>query len=151
MNIFPPLWADWVLTFVSPESFTSISLEVSPVPVSKAMCPPRCFFDIPLFTFTLPENEFPEPDETKTLDPALFKAITVGAALTSYVKSFMQKYQTQLYILIAIAVGIGISAYLSYESYATLLPNLSSKLDLVIQQCSTSGLSSVPDGTVVTR
>jgi len=86
------------------------------------------------------------------LDPALFKAITVGAALTSYVKNFMQKYQTQLYILIAIAIGIGIAAYFGYEMYSSSLPNLADKMDSLIAQCNpVPGIDKVAEGVVVTR
>lgn len=82
------------------------------------------------------------------LDPALFKAITVGAAITSYVKNFMQKYQTQLYILIAIAIGIGIAAYFGYEMYSTSLPDILAKLNEVQKVCSQPVVTGATGGRV---
>jgi hypothetical protein len=81
------------------------------------------------------------------LDPGLFKAVTTTAALTKFAKKLFNQYKTQIIILGAIAVGIGISLYLNYEAFSTLLPGIQESLDTIANACVDEGVS-VAQGTV---
>ncbi len=58
------------------------------------------------------------------------------------ITDLFKKHKTQIYLLVGIAVGIGISAYFSYEMYDVKLPeiftqlkSINTNIDILIKAC----------------
>ncbi len=77
-----------------------------------------------------------------TLRPALFGALHAEKALTIAVMELFQKHKTQLYVLGGIAALLAASVYFTYETYATLLPEILE----TVKQCVPPGAEVVTGG-----
>jgi len=75
-----------------------------------------------------------------TMPPSFHQSLVsqqVLVQLRSKLYSILNKYQTVLYIVAGIGIGIAVNAYFSYQTYSVEIPLLKQSLQSVAQACQT--------------